>query len=483
MTIEEILALPDIGQKIVLLKKGRRTETPDMADLWNDWIPQQHEILTNKEKYPDRRVLEKEAKREFNETTGKTYEIEAKYKTEEVNRIAIPLEQDIVNIQTAFTVGIEPKINCTPSDESEEKLLNAVKRVMKTNKIRFRNKKVVRSWLAEQEVAEYWYAAEDDSFWAKLWKSVKTTFGGKVKPNKKLKSTIWSPFRGDTLYPFFNDEGDLVAFSREYNKKVDNSEVTYFMTITEDSVYMWNESSLTEENSFNHGFEKIPVIYTYRPEAYCKKIKPFRVRLEKLLSSYADCIDYHFFPLLKLIGDVTGFTGKTKDRIVKMENGGDAQYLTWSQVPDTVKFEAENLTNMAYSMTNTPRISFEEMKGIGNVSGVALKLMFMGAHMAVSNHAEDIEDFLQRRINFLVSALGSINPTEFRNASRTIEIETEVVPYMINDASEKVTTAVAAVSGGIWSRREGIMFAGNADRVEEELKEIEEDTKNEKPKE
>lgn len=477
MTIEEILALPDIGQKIVLLKKGRRTETPNMADLWNDWIPQQHEILTNKEKYPDRRVLEKEAKREFDETTGKTYEIEAKYKTEEVNRIAIPLEQDIVNIQAAFTVGIEPKIDCTPSDESEEKLLNAVKRVMKTNKIRFRNKKVVRSWLAEQEVAEYWYAAEDDSFWAKLWKSVKTTFGGKVKPNKKLKSTIWSPFRGDTLYPFFNDEGDLVAFSREYKKKVDNSEVTYFMTITEDSVYMWNESSLTEENSFNHGFEKIPVIYTYRPEAYCKKIKPFRVRLEKLLSNYADCIDYHFFPLLKLIGDVTGFTGKTKDRIVKMENGGDAQYLTWSQVPDTVKFEAENLTNMAYSMTNTPRISFEEMKGIGNVSGVALKLMFMGAHMAVSNHAEDIEDFLQRRINFLVSALGSINPTEFRNASRTIEIETEVVPYMINDASEKVTTAVAAVSGGIWSRREGIMFAGNADRVEEELKEIEEDMK------
>ena len=477
MTLEEILALPDIGQKIALLKKGRRTELPNKVDLWNDWIPQRHEILTNKEKYPDRKVLEKEAETKFDESTGKTYEVEAKYKTEEVNRIAIPLEQDIVNIQTAFTVGIEPKIYCTPSDESEEKLLNAVKKVFKGNKIKFRNKKIVRSWLSEQEVAEYWYAAEDDSFWANLWASVKTTFGGKVKPNKKLKSAIWSPFRGDTLYPFFNDEGDLVAFSREYKKKVDDSEVTLFMTITDSWVYMWNESSLTEGNSFKHGFEKIPVIYTYRPEAYCAKIKTFRVRLEKLLSSYADCIDYHFFPLLKLIGDVVGFAGKTKDRIVKLENGADAQYLTWSQVPDTVKFEAENLTNMAYGMTNTPRISFEEMKGIGNVSGVALKLMFMGAHMAVSNHAEDIEDFLQRRINFLVSALGTINPSEFSGASKTIDIETEVVPYMIDDINSNVTTAVAAVSGGVWSRREGVMFAGNADRVEEELKEIEEDMK------
>ena len=34
----------------------------------------------------------------------------------------------------------------------------------------------------------------------------------------------------------------------------------------------------------------------HRPEAYCEKIKTLRIRLEKLLSNYADCIDYHFFP-------------------------------------------------------------------------------------------------------------------------------------------------------------------------------------------
>lgn len=82
---------------------------------------------------------------------------------------------------------------------------------------------------------------------------------------------------------------------------------------------------------------------------------------------------------------------------------------------------------------------------------------------------------MQRRVNFIVSALGSINPTEFSKASQTIDIETELVPYMIDDLNDKVTTAVSAVSGGIWSTREGIMFAGNADRVEEELVEIKEE--------
>ena len=47
--------------------------------------------------------------------------------------------------------------------------------------------------------------------------------------------------------------------------------------------------------------------------------------------------------------------------------------------------------------------------------------------------------------------------------------------FMIDDLNDKVTTAVSAVRGGIWSTREGIMFAGNSDRVEEELAEIKEE--------
>lgn len=41
--------------------------------------------------------------------------------------------------------------------------------------------------------------------------------------------------------------------------------------------------------------------------------------------------------------------------------------------------------------------------------------------------------------------------------------------------NDKVSTAVSAVNGGVWSRREGIMFAGNSDRIEEELAEIKEE--------
>ena len=55
----------------------------------------------------------------------------------------------------------------------------------------------------------------------------------------------------------------------------------------------------------------------------------------------------------------------------------------------------------------------------------------------------------------------------------------DLAPYMIDDIDERVATAVSAIEGKVWSRREGILFAGNAERVDEVLKEIEEEEKSE----
>ena len=477
MTLEEILALEDIGQKVSLLQKGRRTPMVNVSRLRDDWNPDRHEIMVDKEKYPKIKVVVEKEKKEWDGKTQRDVTIPAKTKEVEPNRIAIPLEQDIVNIHTAFTVGTEPEMKCDPTD-SEKGLYEALKSVLKKNKIKYQNRKIVRSWLSEQEVAEYWYVAKDDGFWAKLKARVTSIFGSS-RPEGKLKSVLWSPFRGDKLYPFFNDEGDLVAFSREYKKRdAVGNETTCFMCITAETVYNWalTNNGWEDQGSFRHKFAKLPVIYSYRPEALCDKIRPIRIRLEKLLSGYADCIDYHFFPILMLFGDVQNFSGEFKNRVVELTGeGANAAYLTWNQASDPVKVELDTYFNQAYALTNTPRISFDQLKGTGTaLSGVAFRYVFMGAHMAVQNHAEELGLFMQRRVNFLVSGLGNIN-THLESASKTIDVEVEIVPFMIDDIDDKVKTAVSAVQGGVWSRRDGVMFAGNAMRVDQTIAEIEED--------
>lgn len=476
MTIQEVLAIQDKSQRIAALKKGRKTEQPDVARLYNDWNPNKHEIITDLEKYPRIKVVIEKGKEVRSQTTGKMTRTDDKVEMKEPNRIALPLEQDIVNVQTAFTVGTEPTIECDTEDKDEKSLLAALKQVFRKNKLKYQNKKIVRSWLSEQEVAEYWYAVKDDGFWSILKRKIASIFGTAV-PEYRLKSTIWSPFRGDVLYPFFDDTGDMVAFSREYKKMdADGKEITTFITLTDKHIYTWNVGDDSEGSVVGHGFTKLPIIYAYRKTAYCDTIRNIRIRIEKLLSGYADCIDYHFFPILKLFGEINsaGMSGTSRNRVVQLQGEkADAAYLTWNQSADPIKLELEMLFNRAYSMTNTPQISFENLKGVGNaLSGTAFRYVFMGAHMAVENHAEEIGLFMQRRVNFLISALGTQN-SRLAAPAKTIDVDVNIVPYMIDNIDDKVQTAVTAVDGGIWSRKEGIIFAGNADRIDEELKEIE----------
>ena len=474
--IKEVLALQDTDQKIYYLKKARKTDLPDAVKLYNDWNPNKHEIITDEEKYPKIKVTLKPEKKYTDPTTGKEHIEPEQKKLVDPNRIALPIEQDIVNIQTAFTVGTEPLLDCKP-EQSEEGLLTALKQVFKKNKIKYQNKKAVRSWLAEQEVAEYWYVVKDDGFWPKLKRKIAGIFG-KSMPEYRLKSVLWSPFRGDKLYPFFDDNGDLVALSREYKKKgLDDDETLCFMTVTKDMVYQWElDSDWQDKGSFRHNFKKMPIIYMYRPEAYCEKIKTLRIRLEKLLSNYADCIDYHFFPILMLFGDVEQLSGELKNRIVQLTGmSANAQYLTWNQASETVKFEVETLLSQIYGLTNTPRISFDSLKGTGNaVSGVAFDYVFMSTHLNVENLNEVVGVFMQRRVNFLVSAIGSLN-SSLVEASETIDIDVQMQPYRLEDLAEKIDTAIKAKDGELWSQETAIAFVGNVDSVVDEVKKIQEE--------
>lgn len=474
MTLEEILVLEDIAQKIALLKQ-RKTPLPDKDKLLADWDPYLHDVM-DKVKRPDQiMIIEPEERDDEGNITKR-----AVTAPDPVNRIALPLEQDIVNIHTAFTVGTEPNLTCETEDKKEKELFKIVKTIDRKNKIKYHNKRVVRSWLSETEVAEYWYTVKDEGFWKLLLKKVKAVLQIREKPDRKLKCVLWSPFKGDKLYPLFDEANasDLVAMSREYQVRKDKQTVeTYFMTVTLTHVMTWKQTNtgvweVVEKQTFAHKFKKMPIVYAYREKPLCHNIKPIRERLETVLSNYGDCLDYNFAP--KLVAEGSIINNRPKDArggLVETEVGGKLYYLAWQQTPEAAKLEIDNLTEKSYSMTNTPRISFENLQGMGNAfSGVSFKYAFMGAHMAVAMHAETIGLYFQRRYNFLTSAIGSITPS-YQETSESIDIDVEIVPYMIDSLSENVKIAIDATGGEkIASRRTGIIMAGlvEADKVDEE---------------
>ena len=98
----------------------------------------------------------------------------------------------------------------------------------------------------------------------------------------------------------------------------------------------------------------------------------------------------------------------------------------------------------------------------------------MGTDLAIDNHAEVIGEHIQRRYNFLVSAVGSLN-AEFMQASQTIDIETEIQPFTIDDIAEKIKNATDACGRPIASLKTGVMMAGLVDDIDDEIREIQEE--------
>lgn len=476
-TIDEIFTLPTWEERITLIKRSRRTPMPDVKELQENWFPDKHSV-NDKKVRKDMKTLVKDS---YFDTKGKEHP--AEFENEPVARISLPIEQDIVNIHVAFSVGNEPALKTESTDNKELDVLRIVKGIGKDNKLRFQNKREMRAWLSETEVCEYWYRVEVGSFWRKMWKKIASLAGVNVQPKYKMRMQIWSPFKGDKLYPIFSDNGqDYLGIGREYEYPLPNQSTMHcFMLVTEDTVYQIQHVNGPWENSegypFKHGFVKNPTIYRGRAEELCHNIKGARESLENLTSDYSDAIKMNFFPKLILEGDLAngGAENIGKSHLLKITGGGKAYYLDWHQTSDMVKTQLDNLLVRCYSLTNTPLISFDQLKGTGQFpSGTAFEYMFMATLFAVDRHWEDMGEFFQRRINFLVSAVGSLVPS-LKESSETLDVEVEQRPYRIEDLSKRIADAANGVSQHVMSRKQGVLLVGIVDEYTDELEEIEKD--------
>jgi SPP1 family phage portal protein len=247
----------------------------------------------------------------------------------------------------------------------------------------------------------------------------------------------------------------MIAFSREFTRK-DNAGVkfTYFETYTEQLHQMWittnNQWEVVEGYPKVNTIGKIPVIYGRQPAVEWEDVQGLIERLEKLLSNFADTNDYHASPKIFTTGTIVGFAKKGEaGAIIEGEEGATAEYLAWQNAPESVKLEIETLLRMIYTITQTPDISFEAVKGLGAISGIALKLLFLDAHLKVQDKMEIFDDYLQRRLSVVQAYLSEMNTKdkEFKTACQTLTIEPEIVPFMIEDEKAKVDLLVAANGG------------------------------------
>jgi len=233
--------------------------------------------------------------------------------------------------------------------------------------------------------------------------------------------------------------------------------------------YEHRNSEWVEVEKITLGYGKIPVIYYSIEKAIWDIVQKLIERLEFLLSNFADSNDYTVAPILAAYGQIKGFSAKGETgKVIEIENGidgakGDLKYIGYDNAPESLKLEINTLREMIFTLTQTPDLSFEQMKGLGDISGVAFDRMMIDAHLkAISLQNGMYGECIQRRLNFLCYACAETNAG--LSSSKELEIIPDFSLFSIDSVSDRIDNAMKANSGlPVLSQEESIKMAGLTD--------------------
>jgi len=374
-----------------------------------------------------------------------------------VTRISTEFQKLITTTATSFGAG-GGVILKAKAESSQKPMLNKAKDVWKRAKCEFNNYEVLEAIYSQKQVAEIWY----------------------TNANKELRCNIYKPSDGYDLIPIYDGNRDLVVFALKYKVEVDSKEIEMMDIYTNDTLTRLKKDKDWElsEDVIELVYGKMPVIYYEYDEVVYEGVQSLIERYEVLLSNFADTNDYNGSPILFGKGEINGFGDKGETgKYIEGEGDAELKYISNNAVPESVKLEFETVKNLIYTLTLTPELSFDIMVNLGNVSGLAMDRILTGAHLKAKKIQNGVYGIgIQRRLNFLVSALSNIYPE--LEVGKDLYITPQFNLFRISSESEKITNMLLANGNlPLIDHEASIEEAGLVENPEQAMKIIDEKLK------
>ena len=275
----------------------------------------------------------------------------------------------------------------------------------------------------------------------------------------EIKAKVLSLENGD-FFPHFDEYGDMDAFTRAYKAVYagDGEEHDFLWIQTAEQEFQYVDISgnwqPVEGYPQKNMAEKITVVYAEQDVPEWEDVASSMDYYENRLSRMIDTNDYFGDPILKNYGESSlpskNTVGKQISYPVKIdaetgkEYHGDADYLTWQQSIDSIKLELETLRNEIYSGSSTPDLSFENMKGIGSLSGSAIELMFLEAFVKAAEGMEVFGPAVQRSVSVVIALMSNITNIEHKESLKKAKPKITFSSVLPDDLKEIVNVLVKA---------------------------------------
>lgn len=449
MTIEEILNSENSAESKIAALKEKTIVVPVWSGrygLVQQFDPTKHPVM-NKQKYPD--IVTEEG-------------------IEYVTRVTCDLQRLATKRMTELVTGIPPKRVYTPENDRQKQIAAYIESIYDRNRINSVNNERLNMLFAGCEVFTLWYAIEE-----------RNTLYGFTSP-LKLRCRNFSPMLGDELYPLFDEYGDMIAMSVGYTRKKGRKFVQYFDTYTADKHIKWSNENggWAEVENENITLGKIPGVYAWRPTPIWEDTSKTVYEIEWALSRNGNYLRQNSKPIFIVFADEAISYGDEKSpnkefrSVMQYPQNGRAEYVTWAQAVENLKFYVEQLRDLFFTQLQLPDWSYGKMSQQA-LSGESRKQMFIDAQLKVKDESGRLIEFFDREMN-VVKAFAKIMLGEGYAADiDALKVETLITPFAITDEKDTINNLMAANGGkALMSQRESIEMYGHSDDVDKTLQEI-----------
>lgn len=298
------------------------------------------------------------------------------------------------------------------------------------------------------------------------------------KPGVKV--LVISKSKGYTLRPLFDQYENLIAFGYGYNLKEGNRTVEHFDIETPSYIFRCKKANIGwEVTPLVNPSGKINVIY-YKQDKAWYGTQPRCDREEHIDSKAADTNNYFADPKLKATADVIQSLAEadTAGEVIQMnsKDNSSVEYLVPPEYSSMKDSEKKDLNNSILFDSFTPDFSFENMKGMGTLSGEALKRAMTLGYIKRDNLKEIYDILVDREKNLILAIMMNVTHIHLREQLAKMNITHEFAEPFNEDKEKQWASIGKLYSDGIISLDLAVTMLALTDAPQEEIERI----KNEK---
>lgn len=320
-------------------------------------------------------------------------------------------------------------------------------------------RKVKRLSGSETEAAKLYYIYRDDEG------------DGKAKCNV----VVLARSTGYSLRPLFDQFGNLIAFAYGYVLKESGKAVQHWDIQTPDMLFFCKKNKVVgwEVEQFPNPTGRINILYFKQEKAWSGAERRI-ARIEDLDSKIGDTNNYFADPIACATADVVESISDPDMPAKLLQMTGEKSRFEYVNPPQSSELRAEEKKDLHDSVlfdTLTPDLDFQNMRGLGTLSGTAVKNSMVLGYIKRDKNREVYDEMVDRDINVIKGVLKLQHPELEK------KIDELVVSHVFNEPFAKDEQAdwqalVTLYGGGLVSLETAVERLSLTDAPEEEVDRI-----------